>query len=115
MNKKNKKDRRDSKIGRESFTLYLSSYDHKVLDGSVQKIVEVIKDLGAKISGPIPMPTKIERYTVIKAPHNYNSKEQFEKRTHKRFVVVEESNPKVISSLASFSLPAGVRIEMKQF
>lgn len=102
-------------MSQESFRIYLDAYDHKLLDQSSKKIVDVVEKTGSKVVGPVPLPTKIKRYTVIRSPHvNKKSREQFEIRTHKRMLEVNDSNPKIISSLTALSLPAGVGIEIKQ-
>ncbi len=106
--------KKENNSDNESFKINLTAYDHRLLDSSVEKIVSVIKDAGATIAGPIPMPTSIKKYTVIKAPHEYNSKEQFEQRIHRRVIMVSNSNPKAVSSLSSLSLPAGVGIQIRQ-
>lgn len=99
----------------ENFRIYLKAYDHKLLDESMKKIVTIVTKSGSKIAGPMPMPTKIKRYTVIKSPHKFKkSREQFEMRVHSRMLEVKDSNPNIVSSLSSFSLPAGVGIEVKQ-
>jgi small subunit ribosomal protein S10 len=102
-------------MNKESFRIYLNSYDYKVLDQSVKHIVGVIRDSGADISGPIPLPTDIKRYTVLKSPHKHkDARNQYEMRIHKRMIEIRNSNPKSISALSSLSLPAGVGIEIKQ-
>ena len=99
----------------EKIRLKLKAYDHRVLDRSVASIVEAVKRTGADLRGPIPLPTKIRRYTVIKGPHvNKDSREQFEMRIHRRFVEIKNSNQQIISALSSLNLPAGVGIEIKQ-
>lgn len=95
--------------------IYLKAYDHKLLDQSAKKIVETAKKSGAEIAGPMPMPTKIKRYTVLRSVHvNKDSREQFEMRVHRRMIEIKESNQKTIASLSSVSLPAGVGIEIRQ-
>lgn len=95
--------------------IYLKAYDHTLLDQSAKKIVEVAKKSGAEIAGPMPLPTKIRKYTVLRSVHvNKDSREQFEMRVHRRMVEIKNSNPKTISSLTAVNLPAGVGIEIKQ-
>lgn len=95
--------------------IYLKAYDHTLLDQSAKKIVEVAKKSGAEIAGPMPLPTKIKKYTVLRSVHvNKDSREQFEMRVHRRMVEIKNSNPKTISSLTAVNLPAGVGIEIKQ-
>nr|WP_307774860.1 30S ribosomal protein S10 [uncultured Cetobacterium sp.] len=95
--------------------IYLKAYDHTLLDQSAKKIVEVAKKSGAEIAGPMPLPTKIKKYTVLRSVHvNKDSREQFEMRVHRRMVEITNSNPKTIASLTAVNLPAGVGIEIKQ-
>ena len=98
----------------EKIRLKLKAYDHRVLDRSVASIVEAVKRTGADLRGPIPLPTKIRRYTVIKGPHvNKDSREQFEIRVHKRLIDIINPNPKLIEALTNLSLPSGVDINVK--
>ncbi|WP_064609271.1 30S ribosomal protein S10 [Streptobacillus moniliformis] len=95
--------------------IYLQSYDNKLLDQISAKIVEVVKKNGAKIAGPMPLPTKTKKYTVLRSVHvNKDSREQFEMRIHRRFIEIKESNNDILTALSSISLPAGVSIEIKQ-
>lgn len=92
----------------------LKAYDHQVIDQSAEKIVETAKRTGAAVSGPIPLPTKKEVVTILRAVHKYkDSREQFERRTHKRLIDILNPNQKVVESLMSLELPAGVEIEIK--
>jgi len=92
----------------------LKAYDHKILDQSVKRIVEMIEGTGAKICGPIPLPTKISRFTVLRSPHtDKDSREQFEIRVHKRLIDILESNPKTVDALMGLNLPTGVHVEVK--
>ena len=92
----------------------LKAYDHQVIDQSAEKIVETAKRTGATVSGPIPLPTKKEVVTILRAVHKYkDSREQFERRTHKRLIDILNPNQKVVESLMSLELPAGVEIEIK--
>lgn len=96
-------------------SIQLQSYDHKLLDQSAKKIAEVIKKAGSEIVGPMPLPTKIKKYTVLRSVHvNKDSREQFEMRVHRRMIELLNSTDKAISSLTSVHLPAGVGIEIKQ-
>ena len=91
----------------------LKAYDHKLIDQSAAQIIETAKKTGAQISGPIPLPTKKEVVTIIRAVHKYkDSREQFEMRTHKRLIDVEPT-AKTIEALKRLDLPAGVEIDMK--
>ena len=92
----------------------LKAYDYKALDLSASKIVETAKRTGAQVSGPIPLPTEKNIYTILRSPHvNKDSREQFEMRTHKRLVDILEPTPKTIDALTRLDLPAGVDIEIK--
>ena len=92
----------------------MEAYDHEVLDGAAVEIVETAKRTGAKVSGPVPLPTRIERYTVNRSPFvNKKSREQFEIRTHKRLIEIVEPSQKVVEALTNLSLPSGVNIEVK--
>ncbi len=92
----------------------LRSFDHKLVDQSTYEIVATAKRTGAKVSGPIPLPTKIERYTVLRSPHvNKKSREQFEMRTHKRLIDILETNEDTVEALMKLQLPAGVSVDIK--
>ncbi|MDZ4743417.1 MAG: 30S ribosomal protein S10 [Verrucomicrobiota bacterium] len=92
----------------------LKGFDHRILDQSSSEIVETAKRTGAKVSGPIPMPTKIERWTVNRSPHvDKKSMEQFERRTHKRLLDIVDPTAKTIDELKKLNLPAGVDITIK--
>ena len=92
----------------------LKAYDHALLDQSAEKIVEAAKRTGAKVSGPIPLPTQKEIVTILRAVHKYkDSREQFERRTHKRLIDISSPTQKTSDSLMKLDLPAGVDIEIK--
>lgn len=92
----------------------LKSYDTRVIDRSSEKIIDTALRTGAKVSGPVPLPTKIERFTVIRGPHiDKRSREQFEIRTHNRLIDILEPTAKTIDDLSHLTLPAGVGIEIK--
>lgn len=92
----------------------LKAYDHKLLDQSALKIVQAVERTGASVAGPIPLPTEITRYTVLRSPHiDKKSREQFEMRTHKRLIDIIDPNPKTVDALMHLDLPAGVDIEIK--
>ena len=92
----------------------LKAYDHQLVDASAQKIIETVKKNGAKVSGPVPLPTKKEVVTIIRAVHKYkDSREQFEMRTHKRLIDILEPTSKTVDALMRLDLPAGVDIEIK--
>ena len=93
----------------------LKAYDHKLLDQSTNEIVTTAKKTGARVAGPIPLPTKIQRYTVLRSPHvDKKSREQFEIRVHKRLIDILEPTPAVMDALMRLELPAGVDVEIKQ-
>lgn len=92
----------------------MEAYDYRALDLSAQKIVETAKSTGARVSGPIPLPTRIERYTVLRSPFiDKKSREQFEIRTHKRLIEIVEPTSKSIDALGRLDMPAGVDIRIK--
>ena len=92
----------------------LKAYDHQLVDKAAEKIVETAKRTGAKVSGPIPLPTRKEVITILRAVHKYkDSREQFERRTHKRLIDIVAPTQKTVEALMSLELPAGVEIEMK--
>jgi len=98
----------------QKIRIKLRGYDHSVLDQSAHDIVETAKRTGAKIAGPIPMPTRIERYTVNRSPHvNKKSMEQFEIRTHKRMLDIVDPTAQTVDELKKLNLPAGVDITIK--
>lgn len=98
----------------QKIRIRLKSYDHVLIDQSAEKIVETAKRTGAKVSGPIPLPTKKEIVTILRAVHKYkDSREQFEMRTHKRLIDVLMPTQKTIEALTKLDLPAGVDIEIK--
>ena len=93
----------------------LKAYDHRVLDNAATKIVETIKRSGGEVIGPVPLPTDIEKFTILRAVHKYkDSREQFEMRTHKRLIDVKDPSKEVIAALAHLDLPSGVDIQIKQ-
>jgi small subunit ribosomal protein S10 len=92
----------------------MEAYDHTILDISATDIVNTAKRTGADVRGPIPLPTRIERYTVLRSPHiDKKSREQFEIRTHKRLIEIVEPTPKTIDALNKLSLPAGVDVKIR--
>ena len=92
----------------------LKSYEHNLIDQSAARIVETAKRTGARVSGPIPLPTEKEIVTILRATHKYkDSREQFERRTHKRLIDIVNPNPKTVDAMLKLELPAGVEIEMK--
>ena len=98
----------------EMIRIRLKAYDHQLIDQSAEKIVETAKRTGATVSGPIPLPTKKEIVTILRAVHKYkDSREQFERRTHKRLIDINNPSPKTVEALMSLDLPAGIEIEIK--
>ena len=91
----------------DKIQIRMEAYDHEALDQSSAEIVETAKRTGAKVAGPIPLPTRVERYTVLR------SREQFEIRTHKRLIYISEPTPQTVDSLSSLNMPAGVDIRIK--
>ncbi|MBM4386579.1 MAG: 30S ribosomal protein S10 [Deltaproteobacteria bacterium] len=92
----------------------LKAYDHKVLDQSVEEIIDTVKKTNAQIAGPIPLPTKINKYCVLRSPHvDKKSREQFEIRTHKRLIDILDPTQQTIEALSKFDLPPGVSVEIK--
>jgi len=99
---------------KQKIRIRLRAYDHRILDKSAEEIVDTAKRTGARVCGPIPLPTRMERYTVLKSPHvNKKSMEQFEIRTHKRVLDILDPTAKTMDELKKLDLPAGVDIEMK--
>ena len=101
-------------MAKEMIRIRLKAYDHQVIDQSAEKIVETAKRTGATVSGPIPLPTKKEIVTILRATHKYkDSREQFETRTHKRLIDIIRPSNKTVEALTNLELPAGVEIEIK--
>ena len=99
----------------EKLRIRLKSYDHTLIDQASEKIVETAKRNGAKVSGPIPLPTEKEVVTILRAVHKYkDSREQFEQRTHKRLIDIIRPTPKTVEALTSLEIPASVEIEIKR-
>ncbi|MFH1350366.1 MAG: 30S ribosomal protein S10 [Pseudomonadota bacterium] len=98
----------------QKIRIRLKAYDHKLLDQSAMEIVETARETGAKIAGPIPLPTKINKYCVLRSPHvNKKSREQFEIRTHKRLLDILEPTQQTVDALMKLDLAAGVDVEIK--
>ena len=94
--------------------IILKAYDHQLVDASAAKIVDTVKKSGAAVSGPVPLPTKKEVVTIIRAVHKYkDSREQFEQRTHKRLIDIFTPTQKVVDALSRLDMPAGVCIDIK--
>ena len=99
---------------KEKIRIRLQSYDAQLIDAAAEKIVETAKHTGARVSGPIPLPTKTEIVTILRAVHKYkDSREQFERRTHKRLIDITGAGKNTVETLMTLDLPAGVEIEIK--
>jgi small subunit ribosomal protein S10 len=98
----------------QNIRIRLKAFDHRVLDQSTQEIVNTAKRTGAQVRGPIPMPTRIERFTVLRSPHiDKKSREQFEIRTHKRLLDIVDPTPQTVDALMKLDLASGVDVEIK--
>ena len=98
----------------QTIRIRLKAFDHRVLDSSTQEIVNTAKRTGADVRGPIPLPNKIEKFTVLRGPHiDKKSREQFEIRTHKRLLDIDEATAKTVDALMKMELPAGIDVEIK--
>ncbi len=98
----------------ETIRIRMEAYDHELLDQSASDIVKEAKRTGARVSGPVPLPTRIERYTVLRSPHvDKKSREQFEIRTHKRIIYIHEPTSQTVEALRKMNMPAGVDIRIK--
>jgi small subunit ribosomal protein S10 len=103
-----------TKLAGQTIRVKLKSFDAKLLDKSVVKIVATTNRSGAKVAGPVPLPTKIEKFCVLRSPHvNKKSREQFEIRTHKRLIDIIEPNSDTVEALMKLELPAGVSVDIK--
>ena len=100
----------------QNIRIRLKAFDHRILDASTKEIVNTAKRTGAEVRGPIPLPTRIERFTVNRSPHiDKKSREQFEVRTHRRLLDIFEPTPQTVDALMKLDLPAGVDVEIKAF
>ncbi len=101
-------------MSKTKVNIRLKAFEHKNLDNACMKIVETVKRTGGEISGPIPLPTEIEKITILRAVHKYkDSREQFEKRTHKRLIVINNPSKETIDALQHLEIPSGVDIQIK--
>ena len=101
-------------MAKEKIRIRIKGYDHALVDQAAEKIVETAKRTGARVSGPVPLPTEREIVTILRAVHKYkDSREQFEMRTHKRLIDIVKPSQKVVDALMNVELPAGVEIEVK--
>ena len=101
-------------MSKSQVRINLKAYDHRVLDQACGKKIETVKRTGGVVSGPVPLPTEIQKYTVLKAVHKYkDSREQFESRTHKRLIDIKDPSKETIEALTHLDLPSGVDINIK--
>ncbi|MGK7312899.1 MAG: 30S ribosomal protein S10 [Candidatus Longimicrobiales bacterium M2_2A_002] len=101
-------------MAEDKIRIRLKAFDHAVIDQTAADIVRTAEKTGASVSGPIPLPTKIQRWTVLRSPHiDKKAREQFEQRTHKRVIDILDSRPQTIDALTKLDLPAGVDVEIK--
>ncbi len=101
-------------MSNEKVRIKLKAYDHRILDNAATKIVETVKRSGGEISGPVPLPTEIQKYTILRAVHKYkDSREQFEMRTHKRLIDIKNPSKETMDALKHLEIPSGVNIEIK--
>ena len=102
-------------MAKERVRIKLKAYEHRILDNACAKIVETVKRTGGEISGPIPLPTEIEKITILRAVYKYkDSREQFEKRTHKRLIDIINPSKETIEALTHLEIPSGVDIQIKK-
>ena len=98
----------------QNIRIRLKAFDHRLIDNSTKEIVETAKRTGAQVKGPIPLPTKMERFTVLTSPHvNKDARDQYELRTHKRLMDIVEPTDKTVDALMKLELPAGVDVQIK--
>ena len=101
-------------MSKEKVRIKIKAYDHRILDTAAKKIVETVKRTGGEISGPVPLPTEVEKFTILRAVHKYkDSREQFEMRTHKRLIDVKNPSKETMDALVHLDLPSGVDIQIK--
>jgi small subunit ribosomal protein S10 len=101
-------------MSKEKVRIKLKAYDHRILDQAAVRIIETVKRTGGIVSGPVPLPTEIEKVTVLSAVHKYkDAREQFEMRTHKRLIDIKDPSKETIDALSHLDLPSGVDIEIK--
>ena len=101
-------------MSKEKVRIRLKAYDHRILDNAATKIVETVKRTGGEISGPVPLPTEIEKVTVLRAVHKYkDAREQFERRTHKRLIDIKKPSKETVDALQHLDIPSGVDVNIK--
>ena len=99
----------------EKIRIRIKAYDHRVLDNAAKKIVETVKRSGGVISGPVPLPTEVEKFTILRAVHKYkDAREQFERRTHKRLIDIKNPSKETMDALQHIDLPSSVEITLKE-
>lgn len=102
-------------MSKDKIRIRLKSFDHRSIDQAAAKIVETVKRTGGIVSGPVPLPTEVERITILRAVHKYkDSREQFEIKTHKRLIDIDSPSKETVDALAHLDLPSGVDIEIKK-
>ncbi len=107
-------ERRSLDMSSTKVRITLKAYEHQIIDEAAAKIVATVKRTGGEVSGPVPLPTKVQKYTILRAVHNYkDSREQFEIRTHKRLIDINNPSKETISALSHLDLPSGVDIQIK--
>ena len=101
-------------MANEKIRIKIKAYDHRILDTAAKKIVETVKRTGGEISGPVPLPTEVEKFTILRAVHKYkDSREQFEMRTHKRLIDIKNPSKETVDALNHLDLPSGLDIKIK--
>ena len=101
-------------MSNQKVSIKLKAYEHKILDNAAAKIADTVKRTGGEVSGPIPLPTEIKKYTILRAVHkDKDAREQFERRTHKRLIVINNPSKETVDALAHLDLPSGVDIKIK--
>ncbi len=101
-------------MSKQKVCIKLKAYEHRILDAAAAKIIETVKRTGGEVSGPIPLPTDVQKYTILRAVHKYkDSREQFESRTHKRLIVINNPSKETIDAMSHLDLPSGVDIQIK--
>ena len=105
---------KEAAVATQKIRIKLKAYEHDLIDQSAKRIVEAVQRTGSQISGPLPLPTEREIVTILRSPHKYkDSREQFERRTHKRLIDIYNPTPKTVDSLMKLDLPAGIDIKIK--
>lgn len=101
-------------MSKTKVSIRLKAYEHKSLDQACARIIETVKRTGGEVSGPVPLPTEVEKITILRAVHKYkDSREQFEKRTHKRLIVINNPSKETVDALTHLEIPSGVDIQIK--